>query len=155
MRFRKLRIAWSVVCSIACVLLIVLWVRSYWWMDSLTFKFPAWQSGIQMNSFQSTTEIGIRDYGFDENFFTVTHERIISRSEIQDDFGRVLDTRWFHVIGGRGDILVIVPDWFLMLISIAFAAVSWLPWRFSLCTLLIATTLVALVLGLIVYATRQ
>ena len=30
MRFRKLRIAWSVICSIACVLLIALWVRSYW-----------------------------------------------------------------------------------------------------------------------------
>src|SRR6478672_8285240 len=30
MRFRKLRIAWSVACGIACVLLIVLWVRSYW-----------------------------------------------------------------------------------------------------------------------------
>src|SRR5712671_2831573 len=34
MRFRKLRIAWSVACGIACVLLIVLWVRSYWWFDS-------------------------------------------------------------------------------------------------------------------------
>ena len=33
MRFRKLRIAWSVACLIACVLLIVLWVRSYWWVD--------------------------------------------------------------------------------------------------------------------------
>ena len=31
MRFRKLRIAWSVGCGILCVLLIVLWVRSYWW----------------------------------------------------------------------------------------------------------------------------
>ena len=31
MRFRKLRIAWSVTWGIACVLLIVLWVRSYWW----------------------------------------------------------------------------------------------------------------------------
>src|SRR4051812_44225005 len=30
MRFRKLRFAWSVVSGIACVLLIVLWVRSYW-----------------------------------------------------------------------------------------------------------------------------
>ena len=35
MRFRKLRIAWSVVCAIACVLLIALWVRSYWWMDDV------------------------------------------------------------------------------------------------------------------------
>src|SRR6185295_4017804 len=33
MRFRKLRIAWSATCLIACVLLIVLWVRSYWWED--------------------------------------------------------------------------------------------------------------------------
>src|SRR3954451_11071314 len=30
MKFRKLRIAWSAACGIACVLLIVLWVRSYW-----------------------------------------------------------------------------------------------------------------------------
>src|SRR4051812_7318078 len=30
MRFPKLRIAWSVFCGLACVLLVVLWVRSYW-----------------------------------------------------------------------------------------------------------------------------
>jgi hypothetical protein len=30
MKFRKLRILWSVLCGLACVLLIVLWVRSYW-----------------------------------------------------------------------------------------------------------------------------
>jgi hypothetical protein len=34
MRFRKLRIALSVACGIACVLLIVLWVRSYSKVDS-------------------------------------------------------------------------------------------------------------------------
>jgi hypothetical protein len=33
MRFRKLRIAWSVGWGVACVQLIVLWVRSYWWVD--------------------------------------------------------------------------------------------------------------------------
>ena len=35
MKFRKLRIAWSVGCGIACVLLAVLWVRSYWIADTL------------------------------------------------------------------------------------------------------------------------
>ena len=30
---RGLRIAWSVWWGILCVLLIVLWVRSYWWVD--------------------------------------------------------------------------------------------------------------------------
>src|SRR6187401_737617 len=33
MNYRKLRIAWSVGCGIAVVLVIVLWVRSYWWFD--------------------------------------------------------------------------------------------------------------------------
>src|SRR4051794_22609027 len=36
MRFRKLRIAWSVFWGVACVLLIALWVRSYLWIDSIT-----------------------------------------------------------------------------------------------------------------------
>src|SRR6476660_8286747 len=35
MRFRKLRIAWLVVCGIACVLLIALWVRSYWLCEGI------------------------------------------------------------------------------------------------------------------------
>src|SRR5687767_13245830 len=34
MRFRKLRIAWSVGCGIACVLLAALWMRSYSKVDS-------------------------------------------------------------------------------------------------------------------------
>src|SRR5438105_1666000 len=35
MRFRKLRIAWSVFWGLAAVLLIALWVRSYWILNSL------------------------------------------------------------------------------------------------------------------------
>jgi hypothetical protein len=34
-RFRKLRIAWSVGWGVVCLLLIALWVRSYWWTDSI------------------------------------------------------------------------------------------------------------------------
>jgi hypothetical protein len=34
MRFRKLRIAWSVAWAVACVLLIVLWVWSYTALES-------------------------------------------------------------------------------------------------------------------------
>jgi hypothetical protein len=34
MRFRELRIAWSVFWGVATVLLIVLWVRSYWRADN-------------------------------------------------------------------------------------------------------------------------
>jgi hypothetical protein len=35
MRFRKLRIAWSVFCGLGCLLLIVLWVWSYLYVYSV------------------------------------------------------------------------------------------------------------------------
>ncbi len=37
MRFRYLRIAWTVVCGIAAVLLIALWIRSYQTMNQLRY----------------------------------------------------------------------------------------------------------------------
>src|SRR6476620_6466011 len=48
MRFRKLRIAWSVVWGLAAVLLIALWVRSYWRHDKLNLQYALYadfQSG--------------------------------------------------------------------------------------------------------------
>ena len=41
MSFRKLRIAWSVVCGIACLLLIVFWVRSVFFAcDGVWLRMP-------------------------------------------------------------------------------------------------------------------
>ena len=55
-----------------------------------------------------------------------------------------------------GSRVVLLPHWFDITVSSDFliAAAPWLRWRFSLRTLLIATTLVAVVLGLIVWAAR-
>ena len=48
-----------------------------------------------------------------------------------------------------------VPHWFVGIGMIGVAAAPWFRWRFTLRTLLIATTLVAVALGLIVYVVRQ
>jgi hypothetical protein len=40
MRFRKLRIAFSVAWGVACVLMVVLWVRSYRWIDEAAGPTP-------------------------------------------------------------------------------------------------------------------
>jgi hypothetical protein len=50
MRFRKLRIAWSVCCAIACVLLIALWERSYSWSDGLRWEHGAARDVIIIKS---------------------------------------------------------------------------------------------------------
>jgi hypothetical protein len=47
-----------------------------------------------------------------------------------------------------------LQNWLLIILTAALAGVPWIRWRFSLRTLLIATSLVAVVLGLIVYAVR-
>ena len=51
---------------------------------------------------------------------------------------------------------ITIPHWFLIALSAAFAALPWLPWsnRFSLRTLLIATTVIALVLGMLIVVAR-
>ena len=59
--------------------------------------------------------------------------------------------RTFGLRPSLGKILVRFPIWFLILVASTFAAVPCFHWRFSLRTLLIATTLVAIVLGLIVW----
>jgi hypothetical protein len=53
---------------------------------------------------------------------------------------------------GAFGLLLYLPYWFLVGASVAMATASWLTWRFSLRTLLIATTLVTVLLGLVVWA---
>jgi len=59
----------------------------------------------------------------------------------------LFDRNWGAQVG--------IPDWLLLLGIAASATLPWLHWCFSLRTLLIATTLLAVVLGLAVYVTRQ
>jgi hypothetical protein len=49
---------------------------------------------------------------------------------------------------------VFLPVWFAVVLTAAFAAAPWLRWRYSLRSLLLATTLIAVVLGLICYAVQ-
>jgi hypothetical protein len=62
----------------------------------------------------------------------------------------------FYVDLGKPRSMSVMPHWFLLLVSSSAGILPWIRWstRFSLRTLLIATTLVAVGLGLIVYAAR-
>jgi hypothetical protein len=39
MKYRKLRIVWSVAWGIVAVVFVVLWVRSHWWEDVIGFPY--------------------------------------------------------------------------------------------------------------------
>jgi hypothetical protein len=137
MRFRKLRIAWSVVCGIACVLLIVLWVRSYRVLDEAGGPI----STAYLISFLSTNgrlEVAI-SAGSASEF----------ASERNWGFGSYPEPTTYTYDRNYGYMLL--PYWLAILSTIGLGVVPWYASHFSLRTLLIATTLVAVVLGVVVW----
>jgi hypothetical protein len=147
MRFRKLRIAFSVTCAIACVLLIALWVRSYWTVDSVDWQRSGWRHDLRINSVHGGAGIAWRENGYDASIMKFEHGSIVGRLLLLQD-GERTTFWWFHkLMPGEA----YIPFWPLVLVSGMLAAMPWIRWRFTLRTLLIATTLVAVVLGLIVW----
>jgi hypothetical protein len=163
MRFRKLRIAWSVACLIACVLLIVLWVRSYWWGDIVekSTGIKAYQFQSARGHFAFSSLDPTRDNATLPAIVVteIMHSATLGRTHTVrpashlfnplncnvSGFGRISDdvTRGF-----------IAPYWFPTLVLATLAGIPWIHYRFSLRTLLIAATLVAVILGAIVYAVK-
>jgi hypothetical protein len=153
---RYLRIAFSVACGIACVLLIALWLRSYWWKDGVWVWYPPNMAYAQATSergsiylvhlpFNSTTRIG---WGMSSRPAR-TESSLSNKTMLGFHFKQIGDPGTFQFIQT-------VPHWFPLLLVAAVGCLPWIHWskRFSLRTLLIATTLIAAVLGLVVYASR-
>jgi hypothetical protein len=156
MKFRKLRIAWSVGWGILAVLLIALWVRSYWSHDIVSWSWNLKQ-GIRIDAvsggasfmyfdWRSSGYTDLRPWGFtslpqDEfQFFPIS-------GEPDGDAGFLLQPLTDGYVAA-------LPYWFLLLTCCTAGVIPWLKWRYRLRTLLIATTLLAVVLGLIVWAAR-
>jgi hypothetical protein len=157
MKYRYLRIAFSVTCGIACVLLVVLWVRSFHAKDSMRGCI----AGSKLHMYLSTLK-GEIALSFDE-WRGNPHPWIFESKSNLENMSSVLPSvtgkpplswlgfRWYF----KPNLWAIIfPYWFAVLLPASVASLPWLRWQFSLRTLLIATTLVAVVLGLIVYASR-
>jgi hypothetical protein len=151
MRYRKLRIAWSVACGIACVLLIALWVRSHAIRDSAFW--PRNKFGMEMNSMKGHVVLFVVFQPFADEQTKILHEKITPNDELRVKCGIL----GFAYDSEPDRFSIHVPFWFLALALTAVAAAPWIRWsrRFTLRTLLIATTLVAVALGLAVLATRK
>ena len=161
-----LRIAFSVACEIAYVLLIVLWVRSYEGVDSRSFLGP-YNRRLLLVSLCGEVGItsihGMRDRSLSprkllewEKSPHYPYSRI-NRSGFRHLTGRQppyrADFRW-NTIGSRW--YISVPYWFLTLCAVVLGAAAWIrpSRRFSLRTLLIASTLSAILMAIIVAAIR-
>src|SRR3954469_18702251 len=152
---RYLRIVFSAFCGVACVLLVVLWVRSYWRSDVIWCQYSAshaavcgsrhgslWAFRIAVAAVGLAWEMEGTETASEDDFWA----DIEQAHEYRGIFGfGIFETRRYRQLWA--------PYWFPILLFIALAAAPWTRWsrRFSLRTLLIATTLVAVLLGLTVY----
>jgi hypothetical protein len=141
-----------VVWGLATVLLIVLWLRSYIRVDKV------WRPTVTNDGWMVWTFRG-RVFGRGGLGMRAPYEIqwALSRGGDEAPIDRSKSTYGFS-FGPRS---YSMPIWFVALVAGALAVIPSLankvPWsrRFSLRTLLVATTLVAVVLGLVVYAARN
>lgn len=149
MKHRKLRFAWSLICGIVVSLLITLWVRSYKNYEGFGSAYG------NVTSVQGTLVCNYFDF-----WYAVTHppagwylddgpaERYSNNAPIKRYPGVLL---YRHK---NGVPCLELQLWFLLILcSLSCVAPwqSWLRFSFSLRTLLLATTAVAVLLGLVVY----
>src|SRR5262245_35305421 len=140
---RPLRIAVSVVSGICCVLVIVLWVRSYWWQEAY-FGTPAGLGHIaaRIQSAQNTEmEVDLESrlltwtivsqrgqltlllHEFSPTGVPLAASRIrLSREIWASERAHGLDY-WNH----PGLFAITAPNWLLILLAALVAVVPWLP----------------------------
>jgi hypothetical protein len=153
MRLRTVRIAWSVAWAAVAVLVCGLWVRSYDLSD-LVYRVST--------SDALCLESRFGQLSVDKGFAPVR------RTDLPGTYHRITkplsneENRLAYYPGKSGSRFVVdlylpgrwrcgVPHWFAALFFGAIAGVTWFPFRFGLRALLIATTLVAVLLGRIVW----
>jgi hypothetical protein len=164
-RFRKLCIAWSVACVVLCLLMIVLWVRSYSVTDGIhsihsrgQLAFTSFPGRIRIaQEFSQDPRLAVMQ-GTD---FTSVPMDDATKIVLLDKYDKPMlsflgiKAAWFS---SYRTYTVVIPDWFLTAVFMFAATAPWirqLKWRFSFRTLLIAMTLLAVVLGLVVWAAKK
>ena len=142
-RIRGLRIAVSAVCGILCLLLVVLWVRSYWRLDWVRLKQPG-KSLASLNGRLLFNDV------FNINSGQLRYTGKLPYHQYVGKSGTLFIARRDAMIPvGVG---TSIPYWPLVLALSTLTVGPWIPHRISLRTLLIATTLIAVGLGLIVWS---
>jgi hypothetical protein len=158
MTIRKLRIAWSVGCAVACALLVALWVRSGGWLDDIVMRFHD-NFYVQIGSSLGTCGIVVSTGELSGTpwklYSTAIDDPRLMYASYVAPFGSPVWGEFTHKFANFGGTLhgsIGAPYWLWALLAVRSAAIPWIRWRFTLRTLLIGTKLVAAALGGIVYS---
>ena len=148
--FRYLRVSWSVACGLLCILLIALWVRGYWKWDYCRMQIPGpFDVGVgsEVGIFAAgwTTELRRTVWEWDPHFGNAPRYDLPKQGYLGFSYKK---------FPAQGTVTATAPCWFVVLLTSAIATAPWLPYRFSLRTLLIAVTFLAVALGTVAALSR-
>jgi hypothetical protein len=152
MKYRKLQITWSVAWGIACLLSIALWVRSCWWVEIVYVPLSG-NRVVGVGILPGSVGVGISD----PNIGMPSPDRyLVEPVEYWLPQDRQHSRFWgfFEIRAGS----VFVPIWLVLVTIASIGTIPWLrqlPYQFSLRSLLIAMTLVAVGLGWAIYVLRN
>jgi hypothetical protein len=139
---KYLRIAVTALSLTACVLLIALWVRSFTWCDAKFMQIGRFQYDV--TSLRGCIVFGRADMKGNAKLTSASIPAAnASLGDLREPYF------WFAARKSVSGFCIVLPMWFLILMGVSIASAPWIR-RFSLRTLLIATTLVAAVLGIVV-----
>jgi hypothetical protein len=151
MKYRKLRITWLVCCGILCLLLIALWARSYWWSD--------WIGRFDQTKLQTSIGSSGGDLICARVDWSSERGGLVAPHGWQYDANKITfptKSHWMNWSNNTGPgFRFAISHWLVIPLFAALAAAPWLPWRFSLRTLLIAITVFALLLGFVIWIARN
>lgn len=148
-RFRRLRIAISVFFCAIAIVLCVLWVRSYRSGDYLYWNIYHHRS-VVVGSENSRVIVHTQ-------LFEISGSRLRFISKgifwLTFQWDPLSGSPFKHIYNGFQSE---IPYWFLTAAALTVSVFSWMPFstRFGLRQLFVVTTVVAVVLGLVCYASR-
>jgi hypothetical protein len=162
MKQRKLRIAWSVAWGSTAVLLIALWIRSYFRTDIVLMRSQSFVCCYLSSYGELGIELGkdIRHYA--DRFMGGRPISIESSYRMNswepDERHPLLNICGFrlrhYLVNTHGDrwLNFSLPYWFVSSICVVCIALPWIPWsvRFGIRTMLIITTLTAIAVSFVV-----
>jgi hypothetical protein len=138
---RTLRIVVTVLGLAACVLLVVLWKRSIWLHEAVYAAISPTHAVVASSGFSKvhlyaipTSRLsGLPQYGNVQTCLFCCSSRLRT-AVLYNDAPRGLQ--------------IAMPHWFALIVAATTATAPWLSWRFSLRTMLIGMTLLAVLLGI-------
>jgi hypothetical protein len=147
MKYCKLRIAWSVGWGVLCLMLIALWVRSYWYHEGFNWSFST-PKYMHISSDAGQLFLGVGSVSF------VPPRYFRGEAGLYADEHDLIRMPTLLAGQNKWGFQVTIPYWLLLLGTAAIAAFPWIRRRFSPRTMLIGMTLLTVALCLIIALAR-